>query len=61
MSDGKDRHRPPDRQPDPPQEGPARDAGRPGPEPLGRTSTLDDTPSVRGMIAKVAHMVEVVE
>ena len=27
---------------------------------LGRTSTLEDTPSVRGMIAKVAHMVEVV-
>jgi large subunit ribosomal protein L30 len=28
---------------------------------LGRTSTLEDTPSVRGMIAKLAHMVEVVE
>ena len=28
---------------------------------LGRTSTLEDTPSVRGMIAKVAHMVEIVE
>ena len=28
---------------------------------LGRTSTLEDTPSVRGMIAKVAHMVQVVE
>ena len=28
---------------------------------LGRESTLEDTPSVRGMIAKVAHMVEVVE
>jgi len=28
---------------------------------LGRTSTLEDTASVRGMIAKVAHMVEVVE
>jgi len=27
---------------------------------IGRTSVLDDTPSVRGMIAKVAHMVEVV-
>jgi len=27
---------------------------------LGRTSTLEDTPQVRGMIAKVAHMVEVV-
>ena len=27
---------------------------------LGRVSTLEDTPSVRGMIAKVAHMVEVV-
>ena len=27
---------------------------------IGRTSTLEDTPSVRGMIAKVAHMVEVV-
>jgi large subunit ribosomal protein L30 len=26
----------------------------------GRVSTLEDTPSVRGMIAKVAHMVEVV-
>jgi large subunit ribosomal protein L30 len=28
---------------------------------VGRTSTLEDTPSVRGMIAKLAHMVEVVE
>jgi large subunit ribosomal protein L30 len=28
---------------------------------IGRTAVLDDTPSVRGMIAKVAHMVEVVE
>ena len=27
---------------------------------VGRVSTLEDTPSVRGMIAKVAHMVEVV-
>jgi large subunit ribosomal protein L30 len=27
---------------------------------LGRTSTLDDNPSVRGMIAKVAHLIEVV-
>ena len=27
----------------------------------GRVSTLEDTPSVRGMIAKVAHMVEIVE
>ena len=28
---------------------------------MGRESTLEDTPSIRGMIAKVAHMVEVVE
>jgi len=28
---------------------------------VGRTSTLEDTPSVRGMIAKLGHMVEVVE
>jgi large subunit ribosomal protein L30 len=28
---------------------------------VGRISTLKDTPSVRGMIAKVAHMVTVVE
>ena len=27
---------------------------------IGRTSVLNDTPMVRGMIAKVAHMVEVV-
>jgi large subunit ribosomal protein L30 len=27
---------------------------------IGRTRELEDTPSVRGMIAKVAHMVEVV-
>jgi large subunit ribosomal protein L30 len=27
---------------------------------IGRTAILEDTPSVRGMIAKVAHMVEVV-
>ena len=28
---------------------------------IGRTRVLEDTPSVRGMIAKVAHMVEIVE
>jgi large subunit ribosomal protein L30 len=28
---------------------------------IGRTSTLEDTPAVRGMIAKVAHMVAIVE
>jgi large subunit ribosomal protein L30 len=28
---------------------------------VGRVSELEDTPSIRGMIAKVAHMVEVVE
>jgi large subunit ribosomal protein L30 len=28
---------------------------------LGRVATLEDTPSVRGMIHKVRHMVEVVE
>ena len=28
---------------------------------LGRESKLEDTPQVRGMIAKVAHMVTVVE
>ena len=28
---------------------------------VGRVSTLKDSPSVRGMIAKVAHMVTVVE
>jgi len=28
---------------------------------IGRVSELEDTPSVRGMIAKVAHLVEVVE
>jgi large subunit ribosomal protein L30 len=28
---------------------------------VGRVSTLTDTPSVRGMIAKVAHMVRVEE
>jgi large subunit ribosomal protein L30 len=27
---------------------------------LGRAATLEDTPSVRGMIAKVSHLVEVV-
>ncbi len=27
---------------------------------IGRTAVLEDTPSVRGMIAKVSHMVEVV-
>lgn len=27
---------------------------------IGRTSTLEDTPAVRGMIAKVAHLLEVV-
>jgi len=28
---------------------------------IGRVSELEDTPSVRGMIAKVAHLVRVVE
>ncbi len=28
---------------------------------IGRTAVLEDTAPVRGMIAKVAHMVEVVE
>jgi large subunit ribosomal protein L30 len=28
---------------------------------LGRTSVLHDTPAVRGMIARVAHLVRVVE
>ncbi|MEE9380608.1 MAG: 50S ribosomal protein L30 [Hyphomonadaceae bacterium] len=28
---------------------------------IGRERTLEDTPAVRGMIAKVAHMVEIVE
>lgn len=28
---------------------------------IGRTRTLEDTPAVRGMIAKVSHMVEIVE
>jgi large subunit ribosomal protein L30 len=28
---------------------------------IGRVREIEDTPSVRGMIAKVAHMVEVVE
>lgn len=28
---------------------------------IGRTRTLEDTPAVRGMIKKVAHMVELVE
>ncbi|ESQ92060.1 50S ribosomal protein L30 [Asticcacaulis sp. AC460] len=28
---------------------------------MGRVSELEDTPSVRGMIAKVHHMVQIVE
>ena len=28
---------------------------------IGRTKTLEDTPSVRGMIRKVSHLVEVEE
>ena len=28
---------------------------------MDRESTLEDTPSVRGMIAKVAHLTEIVE
>ncbi|MDF1769582.1 50S ribosomal protein L30 [Maricaulis sp.] len=28
---------------------------------IGRERELEDTPSVRGMIAKVSHMVEIVE
>lgn len=28
---------------------------------MGRVSTLEDTPSVRGMVAKVAHLVAILE
>jgi len=28
---------------------------------IGRRASLDDTPAVRGMIAKVAHLVRIVE
>lgn len=28
---------------------------------IGNSRTLEDTPSIRGMIAKVAHMVKIVE
>lgn len=28
---------------------------------IGRESVLEDTPSVRGMISRIAHLVEVVE
>ena len=28
---------------------------------MGRVATLEDTPSVRGMIAKVKHLLEIVE
>ncbi|MEG9862391.1 MAG: 50S ribosomal protein L30 [Parvularculales bacterium] len=28
---------------------------------MSRTCTLEDTPSVRGMIAKVAHLVELID
>ena len=28
---------------------------------IGRTAVLEDTPSIRGMIAKVHHLVEVVD
>jgi large subunit ribosomal protein L30 len=28
---------------------------------MGRVSTLEDTPSVRGMVAKVAHLIAVIE
>ena len=28
---------------------------------IGRRSTLEDTPAVRGMIAKVAHLIRVVD
>lgn len=28
---------------------------------IGKVSTLEDTPAVRGMIAKVAHLIEIVD
>ena len=28
---------------------------------IGRVSELEDTPSVRGMIAKISHMLEIIE
>ena len=50
-----------DRQPDPPRRQPAPDADRPRLNKIRRTSTLEDTPAVRGMIAKVTHLVRVVD
>ena len=51
-----------DRQPDRP---PARSSARRciglGLNKIGRRATLEDTPAVRGMIAKVAHLVRVVD
>ena len=32
-----------------------------GPNKMHRTRTLEDTPAVRGMIAKVAHLVRIVD
>ena len=32
-----------------------------GPNRIGRQSSLEDTPAVRGMIAKVAHLIRIVE
>ena len=41
---------------------PARDADRPRPQQASAAgATLPDTPAVRGMIAKVSHLVRVVE
>ena len=40
---------------------PARDADRPGLNKMNRTRELEDTPSVRGMINKVSHLVRVEE
>lgn len=28
---------------------------------MGRTKELEDTPSTRGMVAKISHMVEIIE
>jgi large subunit ribosomal protein L30 len=42
-------------------EGTARDAGRPRPQQDAPRRTLEDTPSVRGMINAIQHLVRVVD
>jgi large subunit ribosomal protein L30 len=58
---GKNHRRQADRLPDPPPEIQRKTLIGLGLNKMHKTRELEDTPSVRGMIAKIPHLVEIVE